>query len=150
MTALATSAGAPKRFIGTRASMLWANASVASFGRPMRPKIGVVMGPGLTAFTRIPRDNRSADKVLASERTAALAAEYTLVPAQPTLSTTDEFKIMDALSLRYGKACWALKNTPLTLMSKISSNSASVVSTTGANLATPALRNKTSKAYSSA
>jgi hypothetical protein len=36
------------------------NSSTTSCGNPVRPKIGVTIGPGATAFTRIPRPTNSA------------------------------------------------------------------------------------------
>ena len=50
-----------------------------SAGRSFR-KIGVTIGPGATALTRMPRPTSSAAAVLARERSAALVAEYALAP----------------------------------------------------------------------
>ena len=80
-TVAATSSGCPNRFIGTFATTSFANSSMASFGSPVFPKIGVTIGPGATVFTRMPRPTSSAAAVLARERSAALVAEYALVPA---------------------------------------------------------------------
>jgi len=70
-----TSSGCPNRFIGTFATISFANSSMASFGSPVLSKIGVTIGPGATVFTRMPRPASSAAAVRAKERNAALVAE---------------------------------------------------------------------------
>ena len=45
--------------------------------------IGVSMGPGVTALTRISRGTNSAASVRANDRSAALAAPYVALPAIP-------------------------------------------------------------------
>jgi hypothetical protein len=55
----------------------------ASFGSPVLSRIGVTIGPGATAFTRMPRPTSSAAAVLARERIAAFVAEYVLAPGWP-------------------------------------------------------------------
>jgi hypothetical protein len=67
--------GRPNRFIGTLETTSFANSSKASFDSPVLPKIGVTIGPGATAFTRMPRPASSAAAVLARERSAAFVAE---------------------------------------------------------------------------
>ena len=84
--------------------MLFANSSTACCGNPVRPKIGVTIGPGATVFTRIPRSTSSAAAVLANDRNAALVAEYALVLGVPLAPATLVFKIIDAPSLRNGTA----------------------------------------------
>jgi hypothetical protein len=59
----------------------FANSSMASFGSSVLPKIGVTIGPGATELTRMPRPDSSAAVVRAKERSAALVADYALVPA---------------------------------------------------------------------
>jgi hypothetical protein len=41
-----TSSGCPNRFIGTFATISFANSSMASWASPVRAKIGVTIGPG--------------------------------------------------------------------------------------------------------
>ena len=73
-TVEATSSGRPNRFIGTLSTTPFANSSMASFGSPVLSKIGVTIGPGATAFTRMPRSTSSAAAVLARERNAAFVS----------------------------------------------------------------------------
>src|SRR5579883_2634877 len=73
-TALAISSDVPQRFIGTMPfifSLIWAASSL-----PVNtlPTIGVSMGPGDTALTRISRASSSVESVRAKDRNAALAA----------------------------------------------------------------------------
>src|ERR671918_2640774 len=74
-TVAATSSGCPKRFIGTFSRICFANSSTASCDRPVRPKIGVTIGPGATVLTRMPRPTSSAAAVRSTEPNAALVAE---------------------------------------------------------------------------
>src|SRR5216684_4837591 len=143
-TAAATSSGCPNRFIGTFATVSFANSSKASFDSPVLPKIGVTIGPGATVFTRMPRPANSAAAVLARERSAAFVAEYALAPVVPLLSATLVFKMIDAPSFSNGSAFWSVKYAPLMLMSNCSSYTLSAVSASGANFATPAFTNNTS------
>src|SRR6266436_5022321 len=143
-TTAATSSGCPNRFIGTFATISFANSSKASFGNPVLPKIGVTIGPGATAFTRMPRPTNSAAAVLAKERSAAFVAEYALAPAVPVLPATLVFKMIDAPSFSRGSAFWIVKYAPLMLISNCSSYRLSDVSASGANFATPAFTNSTS------
>ncbi len=85
------------------------NSSTAAWGKPVRPKMGVAIGPGLTTFTRIPRFTNSEAKVRASERTAAFVAAYTLPLVVPLELTTEEFSTMPALSFRCGSDFWRVK-----------------------------------------
>ena len=80
-TAPATSSGCPNRFIGTFAITSFASSSAASLDSPFRSRIGVTIGPGATVFTRMPRPTSSAAVVRAKERSAALVADYALIPA---------------------------------------------------------------------
>jgi hypothetical protein len=73
-TALAISSPFPRRFMGTRLRIAPANSSTPSLVMPRFPKIGVAIGPGLTAFTRIPRPTSSAAATRTKERSAALLA----------------------------------------------------------------------------
>jgi len=57
--------------------MFFAKSSIASFERPVRPKIGVSIGPGATAFTRMLRSTSALANDRVSERIAALVAAYT-------------------------------------------------------------------------
>ena len=82
-TALAISSDVPKRFIGTIPvifSLIWAASSLPGNALPM---IGVSMGPGVTALTRISRGINSAASVRAKDRSAALAAPYVALPGIP-------------------------------------------------------------------
>ena len=82
-TALAISSDIPQRFIGTIPiifSLIWAAASLS--GNAL-PRIGVSMGPGVTALTRISRGINSAASVRANDRSAALAAPYVALPGIP-------------------------------------------------------------------
>src|SRR5271163_5246545 len=87
-TALAISSDFPQRFIGTMPfifSLIWAASSLLVNTLPM---IGVSMGPGVTALTRISREINSAASVRAKDRSAALAAPYVAWPGIPlTLAT---------------------------------------------------------------
>src|ERR1700736_2148253 len=108
-TAPATSSGCPKRPIGILETTSSANLSTASFDSPVLPRIGVTIGPGATAFTRMPRPASSLAAVLARERSAAFVAEYALVPALPLLPATLVFKMIDAPLFRNGKAFWIVE-----------------------------------------
>src|SRR5271165_61001 len=82
-TALAISSDVPKRFIGTIPvifSLIWAASSLPVNTLSM---IGVLIGPGVTALTRISRGSNSAASVRANERIAALAAPYAALPGIP-------------------------------------------------------------------
>jgi NAD(P)-dependent dehydrogenase (short-subunit alcohol dehydrogenase family) len=73
-TASATSSAVPNRLRGTCATIPPVNSFTASAGMPRRPKIGVSIGPGETALTRIVRGASSAAKVRVRLRSAALVA----------------------------------------------------------------------------
>src|SRR4051794_7808071 len=74
ITPLATSSDSPRRFIGTCWAKPSANCFAASGVASFLPKIGVEIGPGATAFTRILRPSSSAASVRVSDRSAALLA----------------------------------------------------------------------------
>jgi hypothetical protein len=74
------------------------NSSMASFGSPVLSLIGVTIGPGATALTRMPRPASSAAVVRARERRAALVAEYALVPAVPFWPAKLVFRMIEARS----------------------------------------------------
>ena len=74
------------------------NSSMASFGSPVLPMIGVTIGPGATVLTRRPRPASSAAVVRAKERIAALVAEYALVPGVPVWPAALVFRMIDAPS----------------------------------------------------
>jgi hypothetical protein len=61
----------PKRPSGTWPRICAAVASSMAASRPSLPYNGVLIGPGLTTFTRTPRGSSSADSVLASDISAA-------------------------------------------------------------------------------
>jgi hypothetical protein len=81
--AAVTSSALPKRPMGIWEVAKFANWVTSSFVKPDFPNIGVSIGPGLMAFTRILRSLRSEVQDLAKERTAALLALYTLKPPIP-------------------------------------------------------------------
>jgi len=63
------------RHFGTTSRTNW---SICSFGNPVRANpSGVSIGPGLTAFTRIPRSANSAASERVNERRADFVAAYT-------------------------------------------------------------------------
>jgi hypothetical protein len=111
---------------------------------PMRPKMGVATGPGLTALTRMPRPISSADSVRANERTAALVAAYTLLPGMPSSLAPEVVSTIEAPSRSTGCAFSTVCSTPLTLMSKSLSKCSFVIAASGKNSATPALANRMS------
>ena len=76
------------------------------------------MGPGLTAFTRIPREINSPDRVRVSERRAAFVAPYTLVFGIPMCAFTDLFSTMDAGFAKIGNSACIRKYGPFTLVEK--------------------------------
>jgi AcrR family transcriptional regulator len=79
---------------------------------PLRPssvsaspsRIGVSIGPGLMALTRILRSFRSVVQLRANERTAAFVAEYTLNEAMPFWETIDAFTMIEPPSGISGSA----------------------------------------------
>src|SRR5262245_9028177 len=87
--ALATSSADPMRPRGTRETTSPRQASSASAGIPSLPKIGVSIGPGLIAFTRIFFEANSWAAVRTIERTAAFVAEYADEPSTPLLPKID-------------------------------------------------------------
>src|SRR5262249_41174048 len=81
--AFATSSGLPSRPIGIMVSRPERACSTCSFVSPTLFQNGVLIGPGLTALTRILRSLSSTAQVRANDRTAALVALYTVGPAIP-------------------------------------------------------------------
>jgi hypothetical protein len=79
---------------------LCALASTASCDKPVLLWKGVAIAPGLIALTRIPRPTSSAENVFASDRTAALLADTTLVPGIPSSLKKEVLRTMAAWSLR--------------------------------------------------
>src|SRR5436190_2199444 len=73
-TAFAISLGAPNRPAGT---WFWMEAAVAFRSASDNPSLlykGVEIGPGLTAFTRMPREISSPERVRANDNSAAFDA----------------------------------------------------------------------------
>src|SRR5260370_14630277 len=89
-----------------------ANAPNCSWLKPILPKIGVSIGPGLIALTRILRPLRSEVHDRANERTAALLALYTLNPSMPFRPAMEEFKMIEPPSLTRASAFCTLKSNP--------------------------------------
>ena len=58
------------------------------------------MEPGEMVFTRILLDNKSSDKPLANEITAAFAAAYIVVPGAARCALFDAIRIMEAPSFK--------------------------------------------------
>ena len=73
---------------------------------------GVLIGPGLTAFTRMPRGASSAASDRTRDRTAALVAARIESPAGPTLLRKDVLKTTVPHFLRSGAAFCAVKKAP--------------------------------------
>src|SRR5258708_35714079 len=73
-TAEAISSGVPVRPIGTLCTLLAPNSCACCSLRPILPKIGVAIGPGLNVLTRILRSFRSEVQLRAKDRTAAFVA----------------------------------------------------------------------------
>jgi hypothetical protein len=102
-----------------------------SFGKPILSKIGVSIGPGATALTRMPRGASSVAKVRASERIAAFVAPYTDEFRMPFVLAAEVLKMTEAPSERSGKKVFTVKYEPLKLTSAMLSKSASSVSGSG-------------------
>ena len=66
-TARAISAGSPKRPTGTCFRIDSLTAASSSFDMPSLLRSGVAMGPGLIAFTRMPRGINSPERVFAGK-----------------------------------------------------------------------------------
>src|SRR4029077_13653325 len=88
----------------------------------MRSYAGVLIGPGLSALTRIFRSFKSIVQVRANDRTAALVALYTLDAGLPLDATIDAFRMIDPPSGIRGSAFCTVNNSLLTLISKVRSN----------------------------
>src|SRR6266849_6235603 len=85
-TALATSSGSPSRPTGRSKSDVLNPAS-------LQP--GVLVGPGLTALTRILRAFRSRVQLRANDRTAALLALYTLNASAPLIEVVEAVRMIE-------------------------------------------------------
>ncbi len=93
------------RFIGTWPMIVFLNSSIACSESPVRANpSGVLMGPGLTAFTRMPRPTNSAAIERVNDRSAAFVAAYTVPFTTPDSPATEVFKMMDAPSFKNGSA----------------------------------------------
>ena len=106
--------------------------------------MSVSIAPGAMAFTVIPRAPSSWARTRVMTSMAPFVAEYAVnigfaKRLSPELSVT-----IRPLSLSRGSAPWIRKNTPLTLVSKRESKSASVVSAKGFEMRTPAFATRTS------
>jgi hypothetical protein len=123
----AISSDVPQRFIGIIPiifSRIWAASSL-----PLNtlPTIGVSMGPGVTALTRISRGSNSAASVRANERSAALAAPYAALPGIPLTLATEVVRTIESPQFMKGtrrggwSRSWELfvskyRKTPWTIM----------------------------------
>ena len=94
-TALAISSDVPQRFMGTMPVIFSLSWAAASLSGNILPKIGVSMGPGVTALTRISRGSSSAASVRANDRTAALAAPYAALPGIPLTLAIEVVKTIE-------------------------------------------------------
>src|SRR5258708_6917071 len=131
-TALAISSGSPHRPSGMVGRRLALNSSLLV--------IGVLVGPGLMALTRIWRACRSRVQLRAKERTAALVALYTLLSGSGLIELVEAVRMIDPPSCKSGSAFCTVKSNPLTLMLNVLSKRASEMSPNEANsLSTPAL-----------
>src|ERR1700761_6937687 len=74
--AAASSSAAATRLTGVKFPIASFIALASSALPVTEANTGVSTGPGVNAFTRIFRSSKSAEKLRASERTAALVAEY--------------------------------------------------------------------------
>src|SRR5262245_11903684 len=119
-TAFATSLASAKRCRGTLASMAAAAPFNSCADSPSLPWNGVLIGPGLTAFTRIPREASSAASERARERTAALVAERIERPGVPTALRNDVVSTTLAPFVKSGTAFWIVKKIPLKLTANCS------------------------------
>ena len=120
-TALAISSDVPKRFIGLASRICpvtWAATSLSGNALPM---IGVSMGPGDTALTRIPRGRSSAANTRAKDRSAALAAPYAARVGIPLTLAIEVVRTTAPPRLISGASFWTAKNGPLAFRLNISS-----------------------------
>src|SRR5271156_4239430 len=120
-TALAISSDVPQRFIGIIPaifSLIWAASSLPVNTLPM---IGVSMGPGVTALTRISRGSSSAASVRANDRIAALAAPYAALPGIPLTLAIEVVKTTEPFRLISGASFCTAKSGPLAFRLNISS-----------------------------
>jgi hypothetical protein len=100
--------------------MFAANASSASLARPNFPQMGVEIGPGLTTFTRIPLFASSEEMLRPRSAPPPYSLRKHWLSERGPWLTNEVFRMTEAVSLRNGMASWAVKNTPLTLMSNVS------------------------------
>src|SRR6266446_4277708 len=76
-------------------------SSIVSLESPVRANpAGVSIGPGLTAFTRMPRSTSSAAIDRVNERSAAFVAAYAVPFGTPISPATEVFTMIEAPSLR--------------------------------------------------
>jgi len=100
-TVPAISSGCPIRFIGTMEIKPLSISSIVSLESPVRANpAGVSIGPGLTAFTRMPRSTSSAAIDRVNERSAAFVAAYAVPFGTPISPATEVFTMIEAPSLR--------------------------------------------------
>jgi hypothetical protein len=103
----------PKRFMGIMPivfSLTWAAMFLS--GNTLS-RIGVSMGPGVTALTRISRGTSSAASVRANDRSAALAAPYVVWPGSPLTLATEVVRTTAPPRLIIGASFLTAKNGPL-------------------------------------
>jgi len=110
----------------------------------------VTVGPGDSTFTRIPVPLRSSAHVRARLRTAALLALYALNAGAPVVPALDPVWMMEPHLPISGSAFCTVKMEPLTLVSRISSQCASVIPPSGSWLPVPALAKTMSRVPRSA
>src|SRR5271168_1449591 len=120
-TALAISSDVPQRFMGTMPIIFSLSWAAASLSGNILPKIGVSMGPGVTALTRISRGSNSAASVRANDRTAALAAPYAALPGIPLTLAIEVVKTIEPPRLIIGASFCTAKSGPLAFRLNISS-----------------------------
>ena len=83
--------------------------------------IGVSMGPGVTALTRISRGSSSAASVRAKDRSAALAAPYVALPGIPLTLAIDVVRTIEPPRFISGASFCITKSGPLAFKLNISS-----------------------------
>src|SRR5271168_4622736 len=149
-TALATSSAFPKRFIGTASRICAMRWSAVALSGNVLPMIGVSVGPGDTALTRIPRGRSSAANTRAKDRSAALAPPYAARRGIPLTLAVEVVRTTAPPWLISGASFWTAKNGPLAFRLNISSKVASVVFSRGAKRLNPALTKSRSKVSNSA
>src|SRR5260370_32742847 len=139
-TALAISSGSPSRPSGTVVTSDLTICLLCSSVCPRLLMSGVLVGPGLTALTRIWRACRSRVQLRAKERIAALVALYTLLRGSTLIELIAAFMMIDPPSCKSRSAFCTVQSNPLTLTFNVLSKWASEISPNEANsLPTPAL-----------